>query len=91
MSDRERERPISYRIPTGGELRALRTAADLTQAQAARRAGIGTGTLRKWETEQTSPRCADVRELLAIYRIQRETGEAPNAGDRRIATDGGER
>jgi transcriptional regulator with XRE-family HTH domain len=83
--------PRHYRVPTGGELRAIRTSVGLSQKEVARRVDIGAKTLRRWENDKSAPTADKLRELLAFYRITGETGQAPDASGRGITTKLGSR
>lgn len=48
---------------------AARVAAGLTQADLSRRLGIGTATLQRWESGQTSPSTAKLKSLAEALGV----------------------
>lgn len=48
---------------------AARVAAGLTQADLSQRLGIGTATLRRWESGQTSPSAAKLKALAQALDV----------------------
>jgi transcriptional regulator with XRE-family HTH domain len=71
--------PRYYRVPTGGELRAMRTALGLTQPEVSAHVDVGVKTIQKWENERVSPRVEALRDLIGFYRV-RMMAEAGAAG-----------
>lgn len=50
-------------------LRAARVNAGMTQAEAAKSAGVDKATIVNWERGKTSPRIDDIKNLCKIYKI----------------------
>ena len=86
-----RGRPIRYLLPgtrvtevlrtlAGGELRALRTAAELTPAQLASRLGVSAGAIRGWETGSATIPLARASEIRRVVEDRgRETSPTDEA------------
>ncbi len=84
-------RPIRYLLPgtrvtevlrtlAGGELRALRTAAELTPAQLASRLGVSAGAIRGWETGSATIPLARASEIRRVVEDRgRETSPTDEA------------
>jgi len=62
--------PFGYQIPTPDELALLRDKAGLSKTEAAKRVGVNRHTIRRWETGRGSPDTDNLRELLAVYRVE---------------------
>jgi DNA-binding transcriptional regulator YiaG len=68
----DRVRGMAMKIgdhPTAGQIRALREALNLTQAQLADRMGVDTLTVRRWESGRTHP---GGRVTAKMRKLQRE-------------------
>jgi transcriptional regulator with XRE-family HTH domain len=56
----------------GSHLRALREAAGLSRAEAARRAGVPVSTLRNWEADRGMPSMARALQLARALGVAME-------------------
>jgi transcriptional regulator with XRE-family HTH domain len=63
------DRSAPRRTNSTSPIAAARVAAGLTQADLSQRLGIGTATLQRWESGQTSPSAAKLKSLAEALGV----------------------